>query len=113
MQGGGGLCVWHALCCVAASPHAKPGCVHPCLSQKEKWMKIAVASSTHRLRHRIPTVDIDANPFCQDRQLRDEVEKYVINKNPRYFLGSLDGGGSRRRSKSDAAQVGEMVALWW
>ena len=50
------------------------------LREKEKWMKIQVASSAQRLRHRIPTVDTAANPFCAERQLRDAMEQHEVNK---------------------------------
>ena len=48
--------------------------------QKEKWLKIQVASSAHRMRHHIPAIDADANPFCQERQLRDAIEVAELNK---------------------------------
>ena len=48
--------------------------------EQEKWLKITVASSSHRLRHRIPAVDLAANPFCAQRQLRDAIEQHELNK---------------------------------
>jgi len=52
--------------------------------------KQALSSSTAK-RHRVPAVDLDENPFCQDRQLADELALMKLNKNPQLHAPTAAG----------------------
>ncbi|TMW58492.1 hypothetical protein Poli38472_010051 [Pythium oligandrum] len=48
-----------------------------------------VVSTVHKKRVRVPRVDVDANPFCVERQLADEYALHNFNKNPRFYLNTI------------------------
>ena len=52
--------------------------------------KQALSSSTAK-RYRVPAVDLDENPFCQDRQLADELALMKLNKNPQLHAPTAAG----------------------
>jgi hypothetical protein len=53
----------------------------PALEREQlRWTKIQVASAGHRLRAHLPTVNVDENPFCIERRLRDVIESHELNR---------------------------------
>ena len=51
-------------------------------TRRPRLPKKKALSSTTAKRHRVPQVDVDVNPFCQDRQLDDELALMALNRNP-------------------------------
>ena len=99
----------------------------PSLKREQlKWTKLQVASTGQRMRAHLPTVDVEANPFCVERRLRDVIEVHELNKvggrggavcprvaawlggggraasgrvwpqNPRYYLDEVEPGTKQR-----------------
>ena len=77
----------------------------PRLPEKKKKGASAL-SATAVKRLRVPAVDLDANPFCQDRQLADELALMALNKNPQLHAPTAAAVLARLDAAAAAASSG-------